>query len=80
MPRYEYRCRSCDEVFELRRSMSDSDAPAFCPQGHAETSRLLSVFATVGASSSGSTGGASAADAAPPAGGPCGGACACYPG
>jgi putative FmdB family regulatory protein len=77
MPRYEYRCRTCDEVFELRRSMSDSDAPAFCPQGHAETSRLLSVFATVGgaAPSAGAV-----ADTGPPAGGPCGGACACYPG
>lgn len=77
MPRYEYRCRTCDDTFELRRPMSESDAPATCPAGHAETTRLLSVFAAVGASSSGSA--PSPALAGPPAG-PCGGSCACYPG
>ena len=63
---YEYRCRTCDDLFELRRPMSDSDAPAECPQGHADTVRLLSVFASAGAATS--------ADV--PAGG-CGPACAC---
>jgi len=65
---YEYRCRTCDDLFELRRPMSESDAPAQCPQGHADTVRLLSVFASagVGASSAGEM----------PAGG-CGPACAC---
>jgi len=43
---YEYRCRTCDDLFELRRPMSESDAPAACPQGHADTVRLLSVFAS----------------------------------
>jgi putative FmdB family regulatory protein len=68
---YEYRCRTCDDVFEVRRPMSEADAPAPCPDGHGDTVRLLSVFAAVGASSSPA--------AAPAPAGPCGGACACYP-
>jgi putative FmdB family regulatory protein len=66
---YEYRCRTCDDLFELRRPMSDSDAPAVCPRGHADAVRLLSVFASAGTSSAGSR-------AEMPAGG-CGPACAC---
>jgi putative FmdB family regulatory protein len=66
---YEYRCRTCDDLFELRRPMSESDAPAECPKGHADTVRLLSVFASAGVAS-GVSGGAM------PAGG-CGPACAC---
>lgn len=65
---YEYRCRTCDDLFELRRPMSESDAPADCPHGHADTVRLLSVFANAGAATS------SGGDM--PAGG-CGPACAC---
>jgi putative FmdB family regulatory protein len=68
---YEYRCRSCDDVFEVRRPMSQADEPAVCPSGHDDAVRLLSVFAAVGAAES------SAAGA--PAG-PCGGGCACFPG
>ena len=45
---YEYRCRTCDELFELRRPMSESNAPADCPSGHSDTVRLLSVFASAG--------------------------------
>lgn len=71
MPLYEYRCRTCDDVFELRRPMSESNASAACPNGHATTVRLLSVFASAGASTS-----PSSAAASRPAGG-CGGACAC---
>lgn len=73
MPTYEYRCRSCGDTFELRRSMAESDAPASCPAGHDDTTRLLSVFASVGSAT------APAPSAGPPAG-PCGGGCACYPG
>jgi putative FmdB family regulatory protein len=65
---YEYRCRTCDDLFELRRPMSESDAPAECPVGHADTVRLLSVFASAGV--------ATGAAAAMPAGG-CGAGCAC---
>ena len=68
MPIYEYRCKSCDTTFELRRPASESQAPATCPDGH-EARRVLSVFATVGAP----------ATAAAPAGG-CGPGCACAAG
>ncbi|MEI6495369.1 MAG: zinc ribbon domain-containing protein [Actinomycetota bacterium] len=72
MPLYEYRCRTCDETFDARRSMSESNEPAECPAGHVNSVRLLSVFASVGASS---------ASAPPPApsggGGCCGGGCGC---
>lgn len=68
MPTYEYRCHTCDDTFEVRRSMSESGDPAACPDGHADTVRLLSVFAR--------TGGAAAAGPAP-SGGCCGGGCGC---
>jgi putative FmdB family regulatory protein len=65
---YEYRCRTCDDLFEVRRPMSESDAPAACPQGHPDTVRLLSVFASAGT--------AVGASGDMPSGG-CGPACAC---
>jgi putative FmdB family regulatory protein len=68
MALYEYRCRTCDSVFELRRPMSESNEPAVCPAGHEGAVRMLSVFASVGTPQ----------PATP--GGPCGGSCACYPG
>jgi putative FmdB family regulatory protein len=70
---YEYRCRTCDDVFELRRPMSEADEAAVCTNGHDDAVRLLSVFASVGAATS-----PGPAAGSPP--GPCGGACACYPG
>lgn len=52
--------------------MSESALTATCPEGHDGATRVLSVFASVGAS---------AGDRAPSApAGPCGGDCACYPG
>ncbi|MBH1933375.1 zinc ribbon domain-containing protein [Streptomyces sp. AV19] len=69
MPRYEYRCRSCGDTFELNRPMARSSDPAVCPEGHADTVKLLSAVAVTGVS---------AASAAPPAGGGggcCGGGC-----
>jgi putative FmdB family regulatory protein len=69
VPLYEFRCRSCDDVFELRRPMSESAEPATCPSGHRDTVRLLSVFARTGAA------GSSAPTAS--TGGCCGGACGC---
>ena len=50
--------------------MSESDTLAECPQGHADTVRLLSVFA------SSSAGVASSSGSDVPAGG-CGAGCAC---
>ncbi|MCX5198029.1 zinc ribbon domain-containing protein [Streptomyces sp. NBC_00249] len=51
MPRYEYRCRTCDDTFELSRPMAESSAPADCPSGHADTVKLLSAVAVGGSSS-----------------------------
>jgi putative FmdB family regulatory protein len=70
MPVYEFRCRTCDTTFEARRPMAESNAAATCPDGHLDTVRLLSVFASVGAAPAGSP--------APASGGGCGGHCACH--
>ncbi|HEX5493892.1 MAG TPA: zinc ribbon domain-containing protein [Mycobacteriales bacterium] len=65
MPRYEYRCRTCRSTFELSRPMTEASTPVDCPDGHADTVKLLSTVAVTGA----------ARPAA--AGGCCGGACGC---
>ena len=69
MATYEYRCRACGATFEERRPMAEADAPAACPDGHLDTTRLLSVFARTTAGAPGPT--------APMGGGCCGGACGC---
>ncbi|MBT3155463.1 zinc ribbon domain-containing protein [Streptomyces sp. CHD11] len=68
MPRYEYRCRTCGDTFELSRPMAESSAPAACPGGHDDTVKLLSTVAV---------GGTAAATAPAPSagGGCCGGGC-----
>ncbi len=48
MPVYEFRCTTCDALFDERRAMARADAPATCPEGHVGARRLLPVFATVG--------------------------------
>jgi len=73
VPLYEFRCKSCDDTFEVRRSMAESNDPASCPAGHDNAVRLLSVFASVGASA----GGSSAPVASAPTSGGCGSACGC---
>jgi putative FmdB family regulatory protein len=79
MPTYEFRCRTCDSVFEERRPMSDASQPATCPAGHPDAVKLLSVFASVGGrqASGVSSADVSTAMSAPRAGG-CGGGCACH--
>ncbi|POX49873.1 zinc ribbon domain-containing protein [Streptomyces sp. Ru72] len=67
MPRYEYRCRTCGDTFELSRPMAESSAPANCPQGHDDTVKLLSTVAVGGT--------ASAPAPAPRASGGSGGGC-----
>jgi putative FmdB family regulatory protein len=74
MPVYEYRCQTCDTRFEARRPMSEASAPINCPDGHLDTTRLLSVFASVG---HGSEPAAMPAGGAGPVGGGCGPGCAC---
>lgn len=69
MALYEYRCRTCDDVFEVRRPMSEAGAPAVCPEGHADTVKLLSMFARPAAAPAMAGGGGG--------GGCCGGGCGC---
>lgn len=68
MPLYEFRCKACDETFEVRRPMAEAGDPATCPAGHDGAVRLLSVFASVGSSNP-------AASPAPSGG--CGAGCGC---
>ena len=46
MPIYEYECLTCGVTFEKRQSFSD-ESKAKCPNGHAETRRLLAAPAIV---------------------------------
>ncbi|WP_034088100.1 FmdB family zinc ribbon protein [Streptacidiphilus albus] len=72
MPRYDYRCRSCGATFELRRPMSQANAPAMCPAGHEDAVKLMSMVAVTG-----TAGAAAGAPSAPSGGGGgcCGGGC-----
>ncbi|SBT48203.1 FmdB family zinc ribbon protein [Micromonospora auratinigra] len=72
MPRYEFRCRSCGDTFEVNRPMAEAGRPASCPQGHADTVKLLSTVAVTGRGGSGPVG-----SPAPAGGGCCGGGCGC---
>lgn len=55
--------------------MAEADSPATCPAGHADTTRLLSVFAST---SGGTARGGGPMPSSPSAGGGCcGGACGC---
>jgi putative FmdB family regulatory protein len=67
VPTYEYRCKECATTFEVRRSMSESSAPASCPDGHDDTVKLLSMVSLTSGGDGASMGG----------GGCCGGACGC---
>jgi putative FmdB family regulatory protein len=71
VPLYDFRCRTCGDTFELRRSMAEADAPAPCPEGHHDTVKLLPLIAVGGRVS------AAAARAPVATGGCCGGACGC---
>jgi putative FmdB family regulatory protein len=73
VPRYDVRCRSCGDTFEVTRTMATADDPAPCPAGHDDTVRLLPTVAVTG--SARSTGSAPAVAAPPATGGCCGGGC-----
>jgi putative FmdB family regulatory protein len=72
VPLYDFRCRTCGATFEVRRPMAESDAPAACPGGHADTAKLLPLVAVGGRAGSGQ-----APLPAGAGGGCCGGACGC---
>ena len=65
MPIYEYKCKNCEQRFELLRSFREGHAPAACPScGSEQTSRQLSVFAAPTGGESGADNGACGWDAA----------------
>ncbi|MEU5368304.1 zinc ribbon domain-containing protein [Streptomyces sp. NPDC005951] len=70
MPRYEFRCRTCGDTFEVSRPMAQSSDPASCPGGHDDTVKLLSAVAVGGAAGS-----APAPSGGGGGGGCCGGGC-----
>jgi putative FmdB family regulatory protein len=70
VPLYDFRCRTCDDTFEVRRSMAEADEPVACPSGHSDTLRLLPVV---------SLGGRSGPEVAPAPAGGCGAGCVCHP-
>ncbi|MGA2285332.1 MAG: zinc ribbon domain-containing protein [Dehalococcoidia bacterium] len=53
MPLYEFYCPTCENKFELLRSMSRSDEPATCPSGHEGAERVISVFSALTKSAEG---------------------------
>ncbi|ACU39917.1 MULTISPECIES: FmdB family zinc ribbon protein [Actinosynnema] len=67
MPTYEFRCRACGSTFDVQRPMSEASAPASCPDGHADTVKLLSM--------AGLSSGATAPQGGGGGGGCCGGGC-----
>jgi putative FmdB family regulatory protein len=77
MPRYEFRCRSCGDTFEVDRPMSAANDPADCPGGHADTVKLLSTVALAGRAHRVPAGSTAPAPTARATGGCCGGACGC---
>lgn len=60
MPIFEYKCKNCQEKFEIFRSSSNTD-PVICPKCDSkDTTKLFSTFASsggdyAGISSSGSS-------------------------
>lgn len=49
MPRYDYRCETCERIFEIQASMSDreEDRRPECPScGERETRRVFGSFYT----------------------------------
>ena len=79
MPAYTYQCETCEDVFDVRRSMTD-DSPVVCTS--CAGSRVRQVYyapAMVGRASSASPSQASAAnDAYMGGGGGCGSSCGCH--
>jgi putative FmdB family regulatory protein len=73
MARYDFRCRTCDSLFEVERPMAQASDPAVCPDGHGDTVKLLSRIGVL----AGAVPGRSAAPAAAPSGGGCGHSCGC---
>jgi len=70
MAAYDYRCRTCDSVFEVHRPMTAEADGVRCPGGHDEVTRVWSAVALA----TGAAGSRPVATA-PASGGCCGGGC-----
>ena len=69
MPIYEYRCRSCEKVFEALRPMGDDGKKVECPKcGTLSPEKIFSVFSA----SSGTGSGEAACEGRGRGGGGCG--------
>jgi putative FmdB family regulatory protein len=67
MAAYDYRCRTCDTRFEVRRAITEpAPAAVACPAGHTDTTRLFAALAVAGSA---------AQPAGAGGGGCCGGGC-----
>ena len=53
MPFYDFRCPTCEEAFEVRRPISESDQPVSCPKGHDGAIRVITTWGTGGGIRSG---------------------------
>lgn len=73
MPRYDFRCNTCEAVYEWVVSLAAVDEPTTCPAGHIGATRLLPVFATLRAN----PGDQAPMTSSSVSGGGCGGGCAC---
>jgi len=71
MPIYGYRCRSCDDRFEVWLGAPESRTDVPCPEGHTQTVREFSAIAMTGKTSPAGPGRPVT---------PCGSACACHHG
>jgi putative FmdB family regulatory protein len=71
MAAYDYRCRTCDSVFTVRRGMAEVATLTRCPAGHDDVARIWSAVAVTGKAGAA----APAPRPAPAAGGCCGGGC-----
>jgi putative FmdB family regulatory protein len=72
MAAYDYRCRSCERVFEVRRAMHEEASAVRCPDGHDDVARLWSAVSVGGLAGSATSGAAAAPTGG---GGCCGGGC-----
>jgi putative FmdB family regulatory protein len=78
MAAYDYRCRTCDNVFEVHRSVTASaDGPVRCPDGHTDATRIWSAVSVATGAGIRAEFNATPRATAPSGGGCCGGACGC---
>ncbi|MBA2389298.1 MAG: zinc ribbon domain-containing protein [Geodermatophilaceae bacterium] len=69
MASYDYRCRTCEVTFEVRRPVTEAESALGCPQGHVDVTRVWSAVGLSGAAAGART------PRAAPGSGCCGGGC-----